>query len=71
MKLQTLTFKIIHAITKHILRKGDSYSATFGTVFKELNKGFNPKKLLNQITRKVTQLKRATLQTFVQSDLFA
>jgi len=46
MKLQTLTFKIIHIITKHILKKGDSYRATFGTVFKELNKGFNPKKLL-------------------------
>ena len=50
MKLQTLTFQIIHAITKHILKKGDSYRATFGIVYKELNKGFNPKKLLNYLS---------------------
>lgn len=71
MKLQTVTFKIIHAITKYIIRKGDSYRATFGAIFKEINKGFNPKKILNQIAHKATKLKQATLQIFVQGDLFA
>jgi hypothetical protein len=71
MKRQTLTFKIIHIITKHILKKGDSYRATFGIVLKELKKGFNPKKLLNQISTKAIKLKQATLQKFVQGDLFA
>jgi len=70
MKLQALTFKIIHTITKHILKKGDSYRATFGIVFKELNKGFNPKKILNQIANKAIKLKQAALPTFVQGDLF-
>lgn len=71
MKHQTLTFQIIHVITKYILKKGDSYRSTFGAVFKELNKGFNPKKLLNKIATNAVKLKQACLNTFVQGDLFA
>ncbi|MEY3218741.1 MAG: hypothetical protein RIT27_98 [Pseudomonadota bacterium] len=70
MKRQTITFVFAHAITKHILKKGDSYPATFGIVFKELLKGFNPKRLLSYLANKITTLKQATLKVFVQLDLF-
>ncbi len=70
MKRQALTFKIAHIITKHILKKSDSYQATFGIVLKELAKSFNPLKLLKQIANKLTKLKQTYLKIFAQKDLF-